>query len=70
MSEPKADATGANEGLDPLAMRSVVYRFEDEADFRRRVYRAVKALELHELDEWLKVEGKHVNDPHPELRRG
>jgi hypothetical protein len=28
----------------------------------------IRRAELHEMDEWLKLDGKCVNDPHPELR--
>jgi hypothetical protein len=34
----------------------------------REIYRLVRRAELHELDEWLKVDGKCVTDPHPEIK--
>lgn len=40
---------------------------------RARLINYVVALihlrELHEIDEWLKVDGKHLVDPHPELAK-
>ena len=30
-------------------------------------YSAVRMFEMHELDEWFKVDGKHHKDPHPEV---
>lgn len=31
---------------------------------------AYRSFEQHEVDEWLKLDGKHINDPHPELKMG
>lgn len=28
----------------------------------------IKTAELHEMNEWLKVDGKHLTDPHPEYK--
>jgi len=28
----------------------------------------VQSVWMHEFDEWLKLDGEHVRDPHPELR--
>ena len=32
------------------------------------ISRQLKVLELHEIDEFFKVDGKHIKDPHPEFR--
>lgn len=29
----------------------------------------IKGFEMHEFDEWFKLDGKHVRDPHPEENR-
>lgn len=34
-----------------------------------KVYKLVLSIEEHEINEWLRFDGKHVNDPHPELRK-
>ena len=28
----------------------------------------IKTIAMHEIDEFLKIDGKHVRDPHPELQ--
>lgn len=33
------------------------------------LFEGIRNMELHEMDEWLRYEGKYVNDPHPELKR-
>jgi hypothetical protein len=38
-----------------------------ESAFRGQLLQAIRALELHEMDEWLRFDGEHVNDPHPEI---
>lgn len=40
----------------------------DDAEILRMVREHVRAFEEHEMDEFLKIDGKHVRDPHPELR--
>jgi hypothetical protein len=40
-----------------------------ELEFTNFVHRAIVELEMHEIDEWFKVHGRHVRDPHPELKR-
>ena len=43
---------------------------EDSAElFRNQLYRMLQGAELHEIEEWLKFDGKHYRDPHPEHRR-
>jgi hypothetical protein len=41
-------------------------RFTD-AEVKFTVQSLVREFELHEIDEWLKFDGEHVRDPHPEL---
>lgn len=42
----------------------------DVAHFQEWFKRAViLKWEMHEVDEWFRVDGKHVTDPHPELSR-
>lgn len=40
---------------------------EGQAFLMQMVHETIKNLELHEIDEWFKLDGKCVNDPHPEL---
>lgn len=37
-------------------------------DFVYEIHQHIKAFELHEMDEWFKIDGEHFNDPHPELK--
>lgn len=39
-----------------------------EEIMRVMLFPAIRDLELHEMHEWLKIDGKHVKDPHPELK--
>lgn len=40
----------------------------DPEELCGRIYSLIKRFELHELDEWFKIDGKHYRDPHPELK--
>lgn len=41
-----------------------------DGDILQQVIRQTLLIcESHEMDEWLKHEGKHVTDPHPELEQ-
>lgn len=42
--------------------------FRDEGMCRALARDMIKVVELHELAEWLKLDGKHVDDPHPGLK--
>ena len=33
------------------------------------IYCMLREMELHEIDEWFKLDGYHVKDPHPEFRK-
>lgn len=53
----------------------VVRRFLDVRELREERHHVLhvvrgllRELERHEIDEWLKVDGKCAFDPHPELR--
>jgi hypothetical protein len=35
-----------------------------------RVQNAVQSIEQHEIQEWLRLDGMFVSDPHPEIRHG
>ena len=48
-------------------------RIEDLKDmqheeFAQFIKACIEKMERHEIDEWLKVDGRWVTDPHPELR--
>jgi hypothetical protein len=65
---PASDGSGASVEFHGEASLSVDDRTEPD-----RVLAWLTAFiqrsELHEMDEWLKVDGKHVRDPHPEMLR-
>ena len=44
-------------------------RLVDAVHFPILVQDAVAKTELHEMSEWLYVDGRQVTDPHPELAR-
>lgn len=68
---PSVDDPGA---IAKLAISMKVYKDElakmlASKDFVNWIVVAlIKRAELHEMDEWLKFDGAHVTDPHPELR--
>jgi len=39
--------------------------FMDRDHFLMIVEHAIRDAEMHEVDEWLKYDGKHIRDPHP-----
>lgn len=65
------DATGFNPGIRSLVLmeerRHCVEWERFDARFRARVIRELCIRTLtHELDEWLRVDGKIINEAHPE----
>lgn len=40
----------------------------DEAQLAAAMYELALSLERHELEEWLRIDGKHFREPHPEMR--
>lgn len=65
---PNAYPDGRKEVL-VYRMRTVsphIYRDLDAARFIAWVRSVVIELEMHEHDEWFKVDGKHLTEPHPE----
>lgn len=42
--------------------------FRDERDLIVFVRDQIRSMEEHEMNEWLKFEGKNVVDPHPEIK--
>lgn len=58
--------------VKPFASYMTVYepelaRMDDRKMMEAIVCRLVKNAEMHEMDEWLKLDGEHVVDPHPEV---
>lgn len=49
---------------DTMILHSGVYL--EERDLAKIIERGFKSIEYHEVDEWLKIDGKHLNEPHPE----
>jgi len=39
--------------------------FMDKSHFLMIVEHAIRDAEMHEVDEWLKFDGKHIRHPHP-----
>lgn len=66
---PAHDATrGPGSGLDSDADISVRYLVPPGADKRWIRQELIKLL-THELDEWLRIDGEQIVDPHPEAPR-
>lgn len=40
----------------------------EEILLRGVVPKLIRQMEYHEIDEWFKIDGKHVRDPHPEKK--
>lgn len=40
-----------------------------EEEVLETVKSLIRQAEVHEQNEWLKIDGKHVTDPHPEIRK-
>lgn len=50
--------------IDPYS----ISRMTDEQIVEYIISGLVREAELHEMDEWLKYDGIHVKEPHPELK--
>ncbi len=61
------DADGKAPGLLPVRqIRLIDYRDDiSPSRVNQEVYCLIRSLELHEIDEWLRVDGKHLHNPHP-----
>ena len=44
------------------------YRSADEMFIKHWVREAIVAMEMHEMNEWLKADGKRMTEPHGESR--
>jgi hypothetical protein len=54
----------------PLTLTSNILFKESTVNAERLlgiVVELIKTSELHEVNEWLKLDGKYINDPHPEI---
>jgi hypothetical protein len=69
VSQRSKDATLRTPGDSWTMMVEPLREFQcqDERTLLEAVYRLVKRLELHELDEWFKVDGLTLHNPHPEV---
>lgn len=47
-----------------MSMRLMFEEIKDEEQFKKRLRTFVLGFETHEMDEWLKIDGKHVRAPH------
>jgi hypothetical protein len=69
------DATGKTPGENYLALRIAIPMYElshmshPEKYLMHRIFEGIRQAEMHEIDEWLKFDGVHVNDPHPERKK-
>jgi hypothetical protein len=68
------DATGKTPGENYLNLRVAISMHElshmrhPEKYLMHRIFEGIRTAEMHEIDEWLKYDGVHVNDPHPERK--
>lgn len=51
-----------------LSWMALARSSEMEARLTHALVNSIQALELHEVNEWAKLDGKHITDPHPELK--
>lgn len=49
-----------------LLTLNVMNEFSDKEWVNRLLWRVIKEMEIHELDEWLKFKGKCIKEPHKE----
>lgn len=60
-----------NEGEITLTSITIIHPHSPteltEENLRSAIIRQILQAEMHERDEWLRLDGKHVTDPHPEL---
>lgn len=56
----------------PSPIVSIIYigRRLDKNQVIHSIYQQIRMMEMHELDEWLKIEGKLFKNPHPEKEHG
>jgi hypothetical protein len=48
---------------------SSTYLPRDQEELIHMINTVVRTLELHEINEWLKLDGRCVVEPHPELKK-
>lgn len=65
VSVPVLDSTGTGE-MRPIRGNLMVATYHDEEYIKRSIFSMIRAMELHEMNEWLKFEGKYIENPHPE----
>lgn len=62
-------APDSRDGFTPIPLTSFSIFNADAAHLDEAVFylvrRQIHEMELHEIDEWLKIDGKHVKNPHP-----
>lgn len=74
-SAPLPDADGINAEPSPIVVRSLFRETEinalPDAERRMRLHAEtmIRCMELHEMDEWFRLDGAYVKDPHPEKKR-
>lgn len=64
------------DGLVPMDQQ-IVGRYEipieqlkylNRKAFLKLIHHNILQVELHEINEWLRIDGEFINDPHPEIR--
>lgn len=66
-------ANGGPITLDSLCCitkETLVYNTDIKEFIFSFIRETISRMELHEVDEFLKYDGKHIKDPHPELKNG
>lgn len=68
------DSTGKRIGYDPVILSirisyEIILRAKNAEEYvKETIFHSIRTMEMHEIDEWLKYNGVHVNDPHPERK--
>jgi hypothetical protein len=55
--------------MSPVKVDPVIVGANQRSTFNRIIEGLVNDFERHEMEEWLKIDGRRLNDPHPEARR-
>lgn len=54
----------------PIVLRSTIdinyFKQMKEIDFWNYLFEQVRSVEMHEIKEWFKIDGKYLRNPHPE----
>lgn len=62
------DGRGTTVLQRPMRYDAGCLRGSEEWLLRLLVVESIRWMEMHEMDEWLKLDGLHMRDPHPEKK--